>query len=78
MSTPQGTRRSPYCQRLTLLGPTPNRWATRCCARPSVLQHLAELHSQLRVAPSQMGRTARPREWTSQMACTTRKNSALV
>jgi hypothetical protein len=29
-------RKSPYCQRLTLLGPTPNSWATRCCAMPSV------------------------------------------
>ena len=35
MPTPQGTRRSPYCQRLTLLGPTPNSWATRCCVMPS-------------------------------------------
>ena len=34
-ATPQGTRRSPSCQRLTLLGPTPNSWATRCCAMPS-------------------------------------------
>src|SRR5262249_28250975 len=30
-----GTRRSPYCQRRTLLGPTQNNRATRCCARPS-------------------------------------------
>jgi len=37
MPTPHGTRRSPYCQRLTLLGLTPNSWATRCCARPSAL-----------------------------------------
>ena len=43
MPTPHGTRRSPYCQRLTLLGPTPNSWATRCCAMPSALEHLAEL-----------------------------------
>ena len=35
MPTPQGTRRSPSCQRLTLLGPTPNSRATRCCAMPS-------------------------------------------
>ena len=35
MPTPQGTRRSPSCQRRTLRGPTPNSWATRCCAMPS-------------------------------------------
>ena len=35
MPTPQGTRRSPSCQRRMLRGPTPNSWATRCCAMPS-------------------------------------------
>ena len=43
MPTPHGTRRSPCCPRLTLLGPTPNSWATRCCARPSAPSVAAKL-----------------------------------
>ena len=60
MSTPQGTRRSPSCQRLTLLGPTPNSWAMRCCARPSVLSiSQSSLAAAVRRWDGWVGSTAR-------------------